>query len=232
MLEEVARVLDELLPIPAEDGGGVLVPASGAVRRIGLLLEPPADLGRWVRDRSLNALFLHRPWRADLAALPAGVGVVASHRGFDAHLTVGRNRWLAEALGLRDVREMAVADGVPRGMTGELAAPGWTPLLRAVEREMGGVERHRAPGHPAVTRVAVVGAMTDALVREADALGAQVYVTGQWRVPAERAVEETGVGVITTGHRASERWGVRMLARLLAERFPALETVLEPEAAG
>ena len=71
-----------------------------------------------------------------------------------------------------------------------------------------------------------MGAMNDALVREADARGARVYVTGQWRVPATEAVNETGIGVVCVGHRRSEEWGLRALAGLLRERWATLRVIV------
>ena len=79
-----------------------------------------------------------------------------------------------------------------------------------------------------VSRVAVVGAMTDALVREAASRGADVYTTGQLRQPAQAAVLETGIGVVGVGHRRCEEWGLRALAGVLCERWSRLEVILPP----
>ena len=68
--------------------------------------------------------------------------------------------------------------------------------------------------------------MSDALVREADVRGADLYVTGQLRQPAEIAAVETGIGVIAVGHRRSEEWGLRAIAHVLQERWYELEVVL------
>ena len=59
--------------------------------------------------------------------------------------------------------------------------------------------------------------MNDGLVRAANAAGAGLYVTGQWRQPARAAVRETGIGVAAVGHARSEVWGLRALVRLLRE---------------
>ena len=75
-------------------------------------------------------------------------------------------------------------------------------------------------------KIAVVGAMTDKLVRDAHAAGVDVYVTGQQRQPAARAVEETGLGVVELGHGRSEIWGLRTLADLLRMQNLALQIVL------
>ncbi len=80
----------------------------------------------------------------------------------------------------------------------------------------------------AIARVAVVGAMTDALVREAAGRGADLYVTGQLRMPAGAAVTETGLAVVAVGHGRSEVWGLRALGEALRERWPGLRVVLAP----
>ena len=81
-------------------------------------------------------------------------------------------------------------------------------------------------GQSEVKRVAVVGAMTDALVREAASRGADLYVTGQFRQPARNAVIETGINVIVVGHRRSELWGLRALAGVVRERWFRLEVII------
>jgi putative NIF3 family GTP cyclohydrolase 1 type 2 len=80
-----------------------------------------------------------------------------------------------------------------------------------------------------VERIAVVGAMSDALVREAAERGADVYVTGQYRQPARRAVADTGISVIEIGHRRSEEWGLCALAGVLRERWAVLRVILPDE---
>lgn len=77
--------------------------------------------------------------------------------------------------------------------------------------------------------MAVVGAMTDALVREAALRGADLYITGQLRKPALSAVKETGIAVVAAGHRRCEEWGLKALAGVLRERWFELEVVLNPE---
>jgi len=73
--------------------------------------------------------------------------------------------------------------------------------------------------------VAVVGAMTDALVREAAERGATLYITGQFRQPAKLAVAQTQIGVIVVGHRRSELWGLQALTGVVRERWSGLEVV-------
>lgn len=78
-----------------------------------------------------------------------------------------------------------------------------------------------------VTRIAVVGAMNDELVRAAANRGAAVYITGQWRQQAAFAVEETGIGVVCIGHKRTENWALRALAGVLRERWARLQVAIK-----
>jgi putative NIF3 family GTP cyclohydrolase 1 type 2 len=177
----------------------------------------------------LDALFLHRPWRLAQGAVGDGVGVLWSHLPFDERLTTGLNPRLADALGLGGVEPFGRKAGRPLGMIGDWAPRGWQEGAADVTAVFGGCDAAvgGAAGVP-VTRVAVVGAMTDALVREAAARGAALYVTGQLRQPARDAVEETGVAVVAVGHARSEWWGARALAHLVAERWGGTTVCLAP----
>ena len=222
------RRLHELLDAAPLDGtgdpNGVFLPSTRAdIQRPGLALEPGPALWPWIERERIDALFLHRPWgltdaqRRDLAA--ADTGVLAYHLAFDERLTTGLNPalaqacgWLApERLGDKAGRALGMACALPRAAAFGAVAEN----LRAV---FGGLDDAIPPaaGEDApVVRAAVVGAMTDALVREAHARGVGLYATGQWRQPARAAVRETGLGIVVIGHRRSEEWGLRTLAGFL-----------------
>jgi len=82
-----------------------------------------------------------------------------------------------------------------------------------------------------VRRIALVGAMTDTLVRQAALQGVQLYITGQSRQPAQTAVYETGMTVAVIGHATGEWWGLRALAGLLRERWSNLDVVIASQEA-
>ena len=191
----------------------IVVPSAREVRRLGLALEPPA------RVESLDALFLHRPW----GMRDGGSGVLASHLPFDERLTIGFNPDLAEALEMEAPEVLGRKEGRPLGMIGGFAGGDLMARIVAAFGEPEAVERGSGAE---IRRVAVVGAMTDTLVREAAARGADAYVTGQMRAPARQAVADTGMAVIAVGHRRSEVWGLHLLARLLRDEWPALETAV------
>ena len=219
---------------PAPERGGVWpgrpAPPDRPVARLGLALEPTPVLAAWVARERLDALFLHRPWRLAPDALPPDVGVLWCHLPFDERLTTGWNRPLADALALADPVPFAHRDGRPLGMIGDVAPAPAAALAARVRAEFGGAESFVPAATPdaPVARVAVVGAMTDAFVREAAARGAGLYVTGQLRAPARAAVAACGLAVLAVGHARSERWGLAALAAALGARWPALAIRLAP----
>lgn len=233
-LEALAALLHDALgaaAFPPEEQGGIFRPGDGRpVARLGVALETWPGLARWAARERLDALFLHRPWRLAPGALAAGVGVLWSHLPFDERLTTGLNPRLAGTLGMEGVAPLGARDGRPLGMLGDVAPAGAGAWAARVAEAFGGQEAALVPDAAApVARVAVAGAMTDALVREAAARGAGLYVTGQLRQPARAAVAETRIAVVAVGHARSEWWGVRALAGLVRERCDGVEVAVAPE---
>lgn len=231
--EALAALLDRILgAADSPEPGGTWRAGTRPVRRVGFALEPSAGVVRWVRDEGIDALFLHRPWKLDADALPADVAVLWSHLPFDERLTVGHNPHLAAALGMTDAAPFAERDGRPLGMIGDVAPASVDEATAGVRGLFGGAESTVPGRRETIRRVAAVGAMTDALVRAAHDAGADLYVSGQLRVPAARAVEETGIAVVAVGHRRSEQWGLRLLARLVSDGAEGAETAVWDEEDG
>ena len=227
-LDELGAFLADLLGAAghADDVAVVYRASDHLVTRLGLALEPWPGLGQWAQAERLDALFLHRPWTLDPHMLPAGVGVVASHRAFDERLALGFNRDLAAALDLSELDVFGTRDGRPIGMLGTIPLQFFAAFAGRLQTVFGGLDDVRHGRHDRASRVAVVGAMTDRLVREAADLRADVYVTGQRRRPADAAVLATGINVAVVGHRRGEAWGLHRLARHVQERWPRLHVVL------
>ena len=229
-LDELAQFLNQYFAVHrfGDDQGGVYRPSTRPIRRIGLALESWTQLSQWASHRHLDALFLHRPWKLEPDQLEPDVGVVSYHLAFDERLTLGFNPRLADALRIEAIEVLGEKQGRPIGMMGEIPAQSFGTYRRYIEEVFGGQDKAHPGGCEKVSRVAIVGAMTDALVREAVSRGANLYITGQLRKPAEEAVLETGIGVIAVGHRRSEEWGLRALAGVMRERWAGLKVILPP----
>lgn len=190
------------------------------VRRLALALEP-ADLPPTL---DADALFLHRSRR--VAGGWPGLGVLAAHDGFDTGLTTGPNHRLARALGWTDVEEV-VWEGRVVGIRAAPPQRTWGSLRAALHAELGGEDTSWPPQSPTGSlRLALMNAMNPALIGHVAALGVRVYLTGQLRPSAVAAARAQGLGVIALGHRRTEVWGLRQLARELEAAFPGLETVV------
>jgi hypothetical protein len=115
-------------------------------------------------------------------------------------------------------------DGYPEdcgyGRMGTLPAP-LTPedLCDHVSGSLGFPARLVADPEPGrrVERVAVLGGSGGSFIREATALGADAYVTGDLDYHDALLAESLGLGAIDAGHAATELPSLEPLARRLAE---------------
>ncbi len=195
------------------------------VKRVGLLLEPFPKLADWTKKNRLDALFIHRPWKLEKMKLPAEeIGILAYHYAFDELLTTGYNPRLADILLMEGLEVLGHKEGRPLGMIGDVPKVKLETFHAQVEEVFGGLEGAYLEAEPGkeVTRVCVVGAMRDTLVHEAHERGANVYLTGQYRDHAQKAVDDTSMNILEIGHERCERWGLRALAGVLRERYADL----------
>ncbi|MBW4566433.1 MAG: Nif3-like dinuclear metal center hexameric protein [Mojavia pulchra JT2-VF2] len=225
-IEEIIEFLNCFFAVerfPTSERGGVYLATSNPVKRIGLALEPWAQLPEWVSAQRLDALFLHRPWKLDAEKISPELGVISYHLPFDECLTIGFNLRLAQVLRMSGLEILGEKENRAIGMLGEIPTQNFASLCSCITQIFGGQDQVCAAVNTNVIRIAVVGAMTDALVREASDRGADVYITGQFRQPAQEAMRETKIGAIAVGHRRSEVWGLRSLSGVLQERWSNLK---------
>ncbi|MGI9176156.1 MAG: Nif3-like dinuclear metal center hexameric protein, partial [Rhodothermales bacterium] len=170
-LDDIAAFIDDVLDVRRYDFGddvrGLYRTSERPVQRMGLALEGSPELAAWVREKRLDALFFHRPWKLDLGALPPDVGVLAYHLAFDERLTLGYNPWLAQMLALHHLEVLGRKAGRPLGMIGQVAAMPFRACVRRLMEVFGGLDQIHVPATTEVTAVAVVGAMSEQLVQEA-----------------------------------------------------------------
>lgn len=230
-MEEIGEFLHDLFGVerfaPSERGG-IYLASSCPIKRIGLALEPGEKFPEWVSAESIDALFLHRPWKLEIEQITDKIGIIYYHLPFDEYLTIGFNIRLAQVLNISNLEILGEKENRAIGMLGEVSIQSFANLCDRIYQIFGGYEKIIQPINPEITRIAVVGAMTDSLVREAAVRGANVYITGQLRQPAAEALQETKIGALAVGHHRSEVWGLLTLADILRERWPSLEVVVYP----
>ncbi|HET7460825.1 MAG TPA: Nif3-like dinuclear metal center hexameric protein [Longimicrobium sp.] len=235
-LSELAGYLDTYLRVAeVPDWGGALnglqVDSPREVRRIACSVDAAqACIDRavaWGADLLLvhhglfwdgNVALTGRRYRRVKAILDADLAVYAAHLPLDVHPDVGNNAVLARELGM-DVRgSFGAYKGTPVGVWGELdvtrdelRARLETALAGPVQLVAGGPERIRRAG-------VITGGGADEIAAAA-AAGLDAFITGEARHHNFFDAEEGGINLLLGGHYATETWGVRALARHLADRF-------------
>ncbi|WP_460950163.1 Nif3-like dinuclear metal center hexameric protein [Spirosoma daeguense] len=239
LLQDVADFLKSELNTdhyPTTEQGGIYYPSNRQIQRIGLALQPFPTMAEWVDDEHIDAIWLHRPWQLKLDTLPADVGILSHHLPFDERLAIGYNKQLAKKLGAAGTpepigyKQSSTETGKtlpqrPLGMIIDVAEGEFDNWLKTINELFGGYDRAEAGNgtsgwQPHSSRIAIVGAMTDSLVREAAERNAHMYLTGDYRKPAQPAVDATGMAIVSVGHRRSELCGLPILADLLREKWP------------
>lgn len=189
-------------------------------------------------ERGADAVLVHHGWfwrnedprvlgprRRRLAlALAHDLNLIGYHLPLDAHPTLGNNAQLARVLGLEPARDaedapltcgrdgliwLGTAPGV--GTLGDLAAQ----IGQRLGRQPLWVGEPDAP----VGRVAWCTGGAQGMMAEAVDAGATVYLTGEASEPNTHLARETGVGFISAGHHATERYGVQALGAAVAAQF-------------
>ena len=148
------------------------------------------------------------------------IGLAAYHLPLDAHPEVGNNALICTALGLERGEPFGDHGGRSIGFVGrsEDGVP-WEELRRRCTEAFGQEPFTWDSGPELVRSVGIVSGAAHSMFDEAIALGLDAFLTGE---PAEHVMadaRESGTHFIAAGHYATERFGVRRLGELLAERF-------------
>jgi len=155
------------------------------------------------------------------------IAVYSPHTAFDS-ASRGINQQWANRLQLSDVKplrplEQDAAQG--SGRYGRLPEPLAMSELIDKVKDLVGLETLQFVGR-ADRRVQTIGIACGAAAeyqREARKLGCDVLITGEARFHACLEARSAGIGLILTGHYASERFACEELARILKSEFPAMD---------
>lgn len=160
-------------------------------------------------------------------ALDAGLAVYSSHLPLDFHPEWGNNRLLADAVGLANCEPFLPSKSSFMGLRGEWSGSR-EELAAAVSRAVGGGRVHVCPAGPeAIRTVGLVTGGAGSEVAAAAASGVDAFITGEgphWSYPI---AEELEINVYYAGHYATETFGVRRLARMVAAKWNLPESFVD-----
>ena len=150
----------------------------------------------------------------------ADLALYVSHLPLDGHQEFGNAAGVADVLGLRERVPFGELGGEHVGQRGRRADPCTVEELRetlASTLDTGpGEVRTLEFGSQTVRDVAVVTGSGADWLDEALDVGADAFVTGEGKQKLYHEAREAGTNVVLAGHYATETFGVRSLADLLA----------------
>ncbi len=245
-LEAVAEFLERFAPLElAEewDNVGLLVGDRQAqVERVMTCLTTTQDVVQEAVQRQVQLIVTHHPLpfrplqrittetsvgRLLLQIIAAGMAVYSPHTALDS-ASAGINQRLAEGLQLHNIQPIhANAEDDPAvgsGRWGGCEPINLRQLANRVQRFLTGAQvRVVGDWDHAVQQVGVACGSGGSFLAAAAGCGCQALVTGETSFHTCLEAQSLNVGLVLTGHYASERFAVEQLADVLAREFPDLD---------
>jgi dinuclear metal center YbgI/SA1388 family protein len=153
-------------------------------------------------------------------ALSHGIAVYAAHLPLDAHPRYGNNARLCKALGLARPTPAFTYHGETIGFVAAYPrAIAFDAFCERVRRAVAPDIRALPFGGARVRTVGVVSGGAADMIGQAADLGVDAYLTGEPSLQGYTLAENLGVNTVFAGHYATETFGVRALAELIARRL-------------
>lgn len=236
-LKTIVSFLDKELDINAfEDSShnGLQVEGPGRVKRVCAGVDASLDFFEKAAERKADLLICHHglSWNDSLKRITglnyrklkflmdSGMALYAGHLPLDAHPKLGNNARICDALGLKSRSKFGEYHGKEIGFKGSLPKP---ISYAAFKKKAGKVFKNELRamdfGKKTIRTVAVCSGGAANMVEEAALRGADVFVSGEATLVAYHMAREHGINAIFAGHYATEAFGVKALAGLLAGKF-------------
>lgn len=235
-LNEAARYLDDLLRIPEigdypQAMNGLQVENSGGISRIGAAVDATEAVIKEAAEAQVDFLIVHHGlfwngaqrltganYRKTRLMMEADMAVYSAHLPLDLHSGIGNNALLAGALGLEGGEPFHEAFGQKIGLRFE-AEVNREVLRDHLERAVGG-KVHLSPGGPVLARrIGIVTGGAGAEIAKVAAAGIDTFITGEGPHWSYTLAEELQVNLFYAGHYATETFGVKAAAELLARKL-------------
>lgn len=237
-LPELVQFLDRYLKLDqvpdyagALNGLQVEGEAGRPIRRIAAAVDAAEATVSEAVDREADLLLVHhglfwdgnrpvtgRRFRRLAPLIRSGTALYSAHLPLDAHEEVGNNAVLARELGVEVEGRFGDYKGLELGLWGRLDT-GRDELRQRLEELLGRDVQVIGGGPQRIQRVGVITGGGGSFVAAALERGLDALVTGEGSHHTYFDATEGGLNLYYGGHYATETWGVRALAELLADRF-------------
>jgi dinuclear metal center YbgI/SA1388 family protein len=236
-LSTLVSLLDETLAIDAyrdSSNNGLQIANSGAVTKVVTGVDASLRLLKEAAARGADCVVCHHgiSWGDSLKritglnhrlvafAIEHNIAVYAAHLPLDAHPCYGNNAQLCKALGLTHLKPAFAYHGETIGFTASY--PKAIPFSAFCDRVRNTVNpdiRVLDFGKKSVKTVGVVSGGASDMIDQAAELGTDAYLTGEPSLQGYNQAEHLNQNVVFAGHYATETFGVRALATLVARKF-------------
>jgi dinuclear metal center YbgI/SA1388 family protein len=235
-LNDAVNYLNDLLRVDATGDfpqalNGLQVESSGSISRIGAAVDATEAVIKEAAEAQVDFLIVHHglfwngtqritgaQYRKIRLMMEADMAVYSVHLPLDIHPQVGNNALLAAAIGLENGVPFFETAGQPVGLRFD-AEVNREVLRDHLERAVGGPV-HLAPGGPNLARrIGIVTGGAGGDIAKAAAAGIDTFITGEGPHWSYTAAEELRVNLFYAGHYATETFGVKALAELIARKF-------------
>ena len=239
-VKEVAQILEENIPLSWQesyDNAGLVVGDPEAeVTGIVVALDATEEVVDEAICKGASMVVTHHPiifsplkrlvcanrqQRAIAKAIAAGVALYAAHTNLDSAPERGLSHHLATLLGLEEERVLAPAkeEGVGIGVVARFAEPAEpAAALQLIADKLGAsVLRHSPIRIEKVERVAICTGSGGSLIGEAEAAGADLYLSADFKyhdfVDADRMI------LVDVGHFETEIFASDILFEILSKKI-------------
>lgn len=152
--------------------------------------------------------------------LMADINLLAYHLPLDAHPEYGNNARLGRLVGIETQSGLEPGNPLSVGNLGVLDKPLTLEEMTArIKKVLGRTPQTISGGERPIRRIAWCTGAADRMVEQAEALGADAFLTGEISEPVVHFAREAGIHYIAAGHHATERYGVQALGEHLARHF-------------
>lgn len=236
--EQIYEYINEIAPFSAQeawDNSGFQVgERAKEVHKILFALDATADLVREAAASECDLIVTHHPFlfhpqKQFLGDLPAfqaakhNIAVISAHTSYDC-AAGGVNDVLAETVGLSDIQVSACY----MFRIGSVTPQSAKDFAKTVQAALGARVSVSLP-EKNIRRVAVCGGAGADLITDAEAQGADLFLTGEAKHHEILDAAALGISVVCAGHFETELPAVRALCARVQAQFPQTECILSEQ---
>ena len=236
-LEDIVGFLDRELKLGEfedDSNNGLQVENTGAIRKICCGVDASLEFFQEAKRRGADMVICHHglSWRDSLKRITDlnywrvgfliknDMALYGCHLPLDAHPTYGNNMGMAKALAMQNLKPFGFYHGKPIGLQGRLPRPVSLERFAALVKKAVGNETQVMPfGRSTVRSVAMVVGGGAVGLEEAAKNGVDVFLSGEPNLGARNVARDWQINAVFGGHYATETFGVKSLALVLAKKF-------------